>query len=105
MELLLKIAFVWTPTATQAFEDLQQALTKMLVLQLLDFSLSFIIQTYNSNSGVGAILLQRGYPLAYFSKQLTPRLQASLTYARKMFSISESVKKWLQYLLRRRFTV
>lgn len=32
-------------------------------------------------------------------------MQASSTYAREMFAITEAVKKWRQYLLGRRFTV
>lgn len=90
-ELLWKDAFVWTPTATQAFRDLQQAMTKMTVLQLPDFFRPRVIQTDASGSRVGAILLQRRHPLAYFSKQLTPHLQASSTYTREMFTMTESV--------------
>lgn len=90
-ELLWKDAFVWTPTATQAFRDLQQAMTKMTVLQLPDFFHPCVIQTDASGSRVGAILLQRRHPLAYFSKQLTPHLQASSTYTREMFTMTESV--------------
>lgn len=71
------------------------------VLQLPDFTVPFVIQTDASGTGVGAILLQRGHPLAYFSKQLSPRLQTASTYAREMFAITEAVKKWRQYLLGR----
>lgn len=74
-ELLRKDAFVWTPAATQAFRNLQQALTRTPVLQLPDFSILFVIQTDASGSGVGAILLQKGLPIAYFSKQLAPKPQ------------------------------
>lgn len=42
-----------------------------------------------SGTSVSAILMQRGHPLAYFSRQLTPRLQAASTYAREMFAIIE----------------
>lgn len=75
------------------------------VLQLPDFNAPFIIQTDASGTGVGAILMQRGHPLAYFSKQLSARMQAGFTYAREMFAITEAVKKWRQYLLGRRFTI
>lgn len=46
-----------------------------------------------SGTSVSAILMQRGHPLAYFSRQLTPRLQAASIYAREMFAIIEVVKK------------
>lgn len=64
-----------------------------------------MIQTDASGGGIGAILLQNGHPLAYFSKQLTDRQQPASTYAQEMMAITEAVKKWRQYLLGRRFTV
>ena len=36
---------------------------------------------------------------------MAPRLQAASTYVRKMFTITEAVKKWRQYLLGRRFSI
>jgi hypothetical protein len=72
--------FVWTPIHQLAFEDLQQALSSAPVLALLDFAKPFQIQTDASDSGVGAVLLQDGHPLAFVSKSLGPRtvaLQAS----------------------------
>lgn len=75
------------------------------ILQLPDFTAPFVNQTDASGTGVGAILMQRGHPIAYFSKQLTNRMQAASTYAREMFAITEAVKKWRQYLLGRRFIV
>lgn len=63
------------------------------VLQLLDFTAPFVIQTDASGTSVGAILLQCGYSLAYFSKQLSPRLQSASTYAREIFTITEAVKE------------
>lgn len=104
-ELLRKNAFIWTPTATQAFHQLKQALIKTPVLQLPDFNAPFVVQTDASGTGVGAILMQKGHPLAYFSRQLSPRLKAASTYAREMFAITEAVKKWRQYLLGQRFTI
>lgn len=93
-ELLRKDAFVWSEAATQAFHKLQQALSETPVLQLPDFSIPFVIQTNASGTGIGAVLLQRGHPIAYHSKQLAPRLQVASTYAREMFAITEAVKKW-----------
>lgn len=104
-ELLRKDAFVWTPIATEAFRKLQQALMSTPVLQLPNFTKQFIVQTDASGDGIGAVLLQQGHPLAYFSKQLSPRQQAASTYAREMLAIIEAIKKWRQYLLGRRFTV
>ena len=67
--------------ATQAFQKLQEALTQTPVLHLPDFSILFVVQTDASGTGIGAVLLQQGHPITYFSKQMAPRLQAASTYA------------------------
>ena len=96
---------MWSLVATQAFRKLQEALTQTPILQLPDFSVPFVVQTDASGTGIGAVLLQRGHSIAYFSKQMAPRLQAASTYVREMFAITEAVKKWRQYLLGRRFSI
>ncbi|KAL0394625.1 UNVERIFIED_CONTAM: hypothetical protein Slati_4428700 [Sesamum latifolium] len=37
--------------------------------------------------------------IAFFSKKLSPKLQASSTYDRELYAITEVVKKWRRYLL------
>jgi hypothetical protein len=86
--MLRKNSFVWTPDAQQAFHRLKEALMNTHVLALPDFNKPFIIQTDASGVGVGAVLLQDGHPIAYFSKPLSPKLQLSLAYDREMFAIT-----------------
>ena len=43
-------------------------MTAAPVLHLPDFELPFTIETDASDFGIGAVLLQNGHPLAYFSK-------------------------------------
>jgi hypothetical protein len=45
------------------------------VLVLPDFSQTFVLKINASGSGVGAVLMQSGHPLAFMSKSLSPRLQ------------------------------
>lgn len=104
-ELLRKNAFVWTPEATKAYEALKFALTQTPILQLPDFSCQFEVHTDAWSTGIGAVLLQRSHPIAYFSKQLSPRMCSASPYAREMYAITESIRRWRQYLLGRRFLV
>lgn len=104
-QLLRKDAFVWTEDATVAFENLKTALMHTPVLTLPDFTKVFVIQTDASNTGIGAVLLQEGHPISYFSKPLAPSLRQSSAYCREMYAITESVKKWRQYLLGRKFII
>ena len=75
------------------------------ILSLPNFFESFVIQTDSSGFGIGAVLSQSGHPVAYFTKQLNPKLQASSTYIREMHAITEAIRKWQQYLLGNRFTI
>ncbi|GKB45626.1 reverse transcriptase [Tanacetum coccineum] len=47
-----------------------------------------------SGTGVGAVLTQNGHPIAYFSKEMSLRLQSSSTYVLEMYAITETIRKW-----------
>ena len=92
-ELLKKDAFAWSPVAENSFLALKAAMTSAPVLRLPDFSKLFYIETDASDFGVGAVLLQEGHPLAYFSKKLGPRRRVSSTYHKELYAIVEAVQK------------
>jgi len=97
--------FQWTEEARAAFVHLKEMLTSTPVLRLPDFSLTFTVETDASGTGMGAVLTQRGHPIAYFSKVFPPKLMGASTYVRELFAITAAVKKWRQYLLGRRFHI
>lgn len=77
----------------------------MPVLHLPDFEVPFKIDTDASIIAVDAVLSQNSHPLAFFSKKMSPQMQAASTYVREMYAITESVKRWKQYLLGRKFHI
>jgi hypothetical protein len=74
--------FAWNTTHDEAFHSLKQALSSAPCLALPDFSKPFHIETDASGSGVGAVLMQQGHPLAYISKSLGPKNKGLSTYER-----------------------
>ena len=50
-------------------------------------------------TGLGAVLMQEGRPLAYFSKCLGPQNSAKSIYEKEAMAILEALKKWRHYFL------
>ncbi|GJX25327.1 ty3-gypsy retrotransposon protein [Tanacetum coccineum] len=61
--------------------------------------------TNASSEGIGAMLLQNGQPISFFSRKLRLRMHVAATYQKELFAIMEAVYKWRQYLVRHRFTI
>ena len=52
-----KDAFSWTPEATQAFEQLKEAMCKSPVLTTPNFTKTFDVECDASGSGIGVVLM------------------------------------------------
>lgn len=80
-------------------------MTQAPVLTTPDFSVPFTLETDASGTSIGAVLLQQSRPIAFFSKQLCPRLQKASTYVRELHAITTTVRKWRHYLLGHHFVI
>jgi len=103
--LLKKNSFVWTPAATAAFLELKYAVTSPPILPLSDFSQTFTIECDACATGVSAVLMQEGHPIAYFSQALKGQALHLSTYEKELFSLVTAVQRWRPYLLGRPFKV
>jgi hypothetical protein len=103
--LLRKNAFQWTPTATDAFLRLKAAVTSPPVLRLPDFTKSFTVECDSCGTGLGAILMQDGRPITFFSQALKGRALFLSTYEKELLSLVSAVQKWRPYLLGQPFVV
>jgi hypothetical protein len=105
-ELLKKdVPYKWTNVEQQAFDMIKHKLVQAPVLALPDFSKEFVVETDASGTGIGAVLMQDGHPLAFISKALSPRSQAMSTYEKECIAVLLAVDKWRQYLQHAPFVI
>jgi hypothetical protein len=102
-QLLKKDAFLWSDTASTAFDALKQALTAAPVLHLPHFTRDFVVDCDASGSGFGAVLHQGDGPIAYFSRQFAPRHLKIAAYERELIGLVQEVRHWRTYLWGRPF--
>ncbi|GJZ64672.1 ty3-gypsy retrotransposon protein [Tanacetum coccineum] len=103
--LLQKHGFQWGDMENKAFKDLKARLSEASILGLPNFEDMFIVEADASDVGIGAVLMQNGKPLSYFSRKLGPRMCLVATFQKELFAIVKAVYKWRQYLLGRHFTI
>jgi hypothetical protein len=73
MQLHKRESFHWSPEAVAMFDALKNALTSTPVLQVLDFTKTFIVNCDASGSGFGTVLHQGVNPMAFLSRAIAPR--------------------------------
>ena len=88
-----------------AFETLKNALVTTPVLALPQFDKSFTLETDASDSGIGAVLMQGGHPIAFLSQSLCPRNAALSTYEKECLAILMAIDKWRFYLQAQPFII
>jgi hypothetical protein len=98
-DLLKKGTYTWQPQHEHAFQTLKKVLTTATVLALPNFSEPFILETDVSGSGLGAVLMQKGRAIAYYSTALGPCNAALSVYEKEALAILESLKRWRHYFL------
>lgn len=72
-------------------------MTQAPVLALPDFSKPFVLETDACAYGLGAVLMQEGRPISFFSKSIGPKAAAFSTYDKEALAIIEALKHWKHY--------
>jgi hypothetical protein len=103
--LLKKEGFSWDDAAATAFSALKTAVTSAPILAMPDFAKLFVVECDASTFGFGAVLVQEGHPVAYFSRPVAPRHRALAAYERELIGLVQAVRHWRPYLWGRRFLV
>lgn len=102
--LLTKKGFHWTPEAQIAFDSLKAAMVQ-IIPSARDFNVPFTIETDACGTGVGAVLMQQGHPVAYLSKALGVKNSKLSIYEKEFLAVIMAIDKWRQYLQRGPFEI
>ena len=102
--------FKWNPPEKEAFSKIKQAITEAPSLQSLDFSKSFILYTFTSDSSLAVALTQKyanndEWPISFMSTGLQG---AELNYPeidKQAYTVYKAVKHFRPYILKNHVTV
>ena len=92
--LLKKEGFSWDDAAAAAFTALKAAVTSAPVLAMPDFTKLFTVECDASTFGFGAVLVQEGHPVAFFSRPVAPHHHSLAAYERELIGLVQAVRHW-----------
>jgi len=104
-QLLKKKNFGWNDQADKAFITLKSAMMCTPVLALPNFTEPFTIETDACGDGIGAVLMQKGQPIAFLSKALGDKHKHLSLYEKEFLALIMAVERWRPYLQHQEFII
>ena len=95
----------WDDVHQKAFDDMKNIISKEVQLMYPNFSLPFDIHTDASHTQLGAVILQKGLHLAFYSRKLTTAQTCYTTTEQELLSIVETLKEFCNILLGHKINV
>ena len=87
------------------FNEIKERLSSVPLLTLPTFSKSFEIECSASSIGIGAILMQEQWPIAYFCEKLNGAVLNYQTYDKEMYTLVRALETWQNYLWPKEFVI
>ena len=93
-----KLKYNWGIEQQDAFEEIKIIITRATLLAFPDFTKPFHIYTDASNKQLGAVIMQEGQPLAFYSRKLNTAQSKYTTGEQELLSIVETLKEFKDIL-------
>jgi len=95
----------WGEEQQKLFDTMKKILSKEVLLAYPNFSEEFVIHTDASHSQLGAVISQKGKPIAFYSRKLKPEQTRYTTTERELLRIVETLKEFRNILLGQKIVV
>ena len=89
----------------KAFDDIKRIISREALLTYPDFNDKFVIHTDASHLQLGAVISQKGKPIAFYSRKLNAAQTRYTTTERELLSIVETLKEFRNILLGQRIEI
>jgi hypothetical protein len=93
------VKYKWGEEQQKAFDEIKQKESKETLLAFPDFRKEFHMYTDASNKQLGAVIIQEGKPLAFYSRKLNSAQTRYSTGEQGLLSIVETLKECRDILL------
>ena len=91
--------FDWLPQHETAFKAIQDMITQAPVLHYYDVNDDVTIECDSSEVGMGAVITQKGHPVAYASRALTQTERNYAQIEKECLAIVFATEKFQQYII------
>jgi hypothetical protein len=94
-----KSKWIWGPEQQRAFLDVRNTIERQVLLKYPDFTEPFDIYTDASDFQLGAVISQKSWPIAFYSRKLNQAQRNYTTMEKKLLSIIETSQTYCHILL------